>query len=389
MIFQYKAFEKNKLIKGTMEAQSREEVLFSLKSKGLRPVKIEEDIGTSHAIAFSSKFTKKDYVLLFQQLSILLDSGISFDRSIDMVAGQYQKKKRVVLKEIHRHLISGESLWNSFQLTNAFSPFIYNMIEVGERSSNLSTIFFKLSHFYKKQDEFRKKMVTSLTYPILLVVVTFCILNFLLLEVIPGFEEIFQEAGHLLPFPTRIVLAISRFWRNYDIFFMIGIMIVALSCFVYYKKSPYVFHKYQFRSKRFTKNKCLQFSFAMSILLSSGMTMEEALLVLKAMENNVYMKEKLGQVVSEIQNGEDFTQACEKQKIFPSMMISMVKIGEESSNLPFMFQSIYEFYNSEMEIENQRLLTLIEPIFILVLSIVVGFIVIAIAFPIFDMANQM
>lgn len=388
MIFRYKAFEKNILVKGKIEADTKDNALHLLKNQGLRPVAIEEDIGNTHALEFHHKFTKKDYAMIFRQLSILLLSGISFDRSIQMVSGQYHQKKEKVLKSVYQHLVSGEMLWKSFELTEAFSPFICNMIEVGERSSNLPTVFSKLSDFYRKQEEFQKKMISALTYPIILTIVTICILNFLMLEIIPGFEEIFQDAGNVLPWPTRFLLGMSRFMRDYGIFFFIGILAAIGMCCLYYKKNPYPFHKLKFRSRRLTKYQGLQFSFAMSILLSAGMRMEEALMSVKEMERNLYARRIFEHMIVGIQKGLSFSQVCREEKLFPEMMNSMIYVGEESSKLPAMFQYIYEFYNSEMEMENRRFITLLEPIFILLLAIVVGFIVIAIAFPIFDMANQ-
>lgn len=165
MIFKYKAFKSRDIIKGKIEADNFDEAILKLKSKGLRPIKVDEDI--ENYSVFKKKYNHRELYVLFKELSFLLKSGVKIDTSFNLLKNQFTKDKKSAIEMINEELLKGESLKDAFKHTNMFSNFTLNLIEVGENSSNLEMIFEKLSQYYFEVENFKKKLIGALSYPIL------------------------------------------------------------------------------------------------------------------------------------------------------------------------------------------------------------------------------
>lgn len=388
MIFKYKALSGDKVIVNNIDAENLEDAKDKIKRQGLRPIKIEENIESTNSFKLRTKFNYKDLFLLFKQLSLLIESGINVEKSFDILSSQFKKDKSRVLKGVLENLRSGMALSTSIEISKAFPNLVAKMVYVGENTSSLDKIFANLSNYYFKSRDNRSKIINALSYPIILLITSILIINFLIINVIPSFTEIFQYNDNILPLPTRIIIALSDFiYENY-IFLILFSLIILIMIYYLYKKKPENYHKILLKSNYYKMIETLNFTFNMNLLLNSGLTVDRSLEILSSMEKNLILKDKYKNVLQKIKSGEAFWKSVKEMEIFPQILISMIRVGEESSNLKEIFKEMSKFYEDELENQNKRFLGILGPVLIIILSLFVGFIVMSIALPIFDMVNQ-
>lgn len=388
MIYKYKAFKGSEKIKGNIDATSIKDAKEKLKREGLRPIKIEENIESTNSFDFNRKFKNEDLYILFRELSLLISSGINLETAFEILSSEFSKDKVKILKSIRDNLRSGISLTESVEVTKAFPNLVVNMIYVGENTSSLGKIFNSLSNYYIKKRETNSKIIEALAYPIILLITSVLVINFLIINVIPSFGEIFSANDNLLPLPTRMLLNFSNFmYKNY-IFVIIILLIIMAIILIYHRKNPKTFHKLFLKSKYYKMTKSLKFTFNMDLLLGAGLTVDRSLEIISSMEDNVVLKEKFREILFDIKSGESFYNSANKIKIFPKILVSMIRVGEESSNLKEVFEIMSEFYGEELNSYNKKFFGILGPILIIFMALIIGFIVLSIALPVFDMVNQ-
>ena len=292
MIYKYKAFKGSEKLVGNIEAENFNEAKDKLKRKGLRPIKIEENIESSNSFEFNKKFKNEDLYILFRQLSLFINSGINIENAFEILSSQFSKEKGKVLSEVKDNIRMGNSLSNSMENTRAFPSLVTNMVYVGENTSSLGKIFNKLSDYYIKKKKTHSKITEALAYPLILLVSSVFIINFLIINVIPNFSQIFSYNDNLLPLPTRILIGFSNFIYEKYIFIILVITIVIAIAFIYNKRRPKRFHSLLLKSKYYRMTKDLNFSFNMDLLLGSGLTVDRSLEIIARMENNRVLMEK-------------------------------------------------------------------------------------------------
>lgn len=388
MIYKYKAFKGSEKIKGNIDATSIKDAKEKLKREGLRPIKIEENIESTNSFDFNRKFKNEDLYILFRELSLLIGSGISLETAFEILSSEFSKDKGKILNILRDNLRSGTSLSESVEATKAFPNLVVNMIYVGENTSSLGKIFNSLSNYYIKKRETNSKIIEALAYPIILLITAVFVINFLIINVIPSFGEIFSSNDNLLPLPTRILLNFSNFmYKNY-IFVILILLIILVTISIYRRKNPRTFHKLILKSKYYKMTKSLKFTFNMDLLLGAGLTVDRSLEIISSMEDNVVLKDKFREILFDIKSGESFYKSANKVKIFPKILVSMIRVGEESSNLKEVFGIMSGFYDEELNSYNKKFFGILGPILIIIMALIIGFIVLSIALPVFDMVNQ-
>lgn len=388
MIYKYKAFRGREKVKGNIKADNLKEAKEKLKREGLRPIKIEENIESSNSFDFKKKFKNEDLYILFRQLSLFINSGINIESAFEILSTQFSKDKGKILANIRDSLRSGTSLSDAMNMTRAFPSLVTNMVYVGENTSSLGKIFNKLSDYYIKKKKTRSKIIEAMAYPIILLVTSIFIINFLIINVIPSFAEIFSDNNNLLPLPTRILMGFSNFiYRNY-LFIILGILIVISIGLIYHKKHPKTFHSFLLRSSYYKMTKSMNLSFNMDLLLGSGLTVDRSLEIISKMENNISLKEKYQEIITKLKSGDHLYKSFQEAEVFSNILLSMIRVGEESSSLREIFSIMSSYYDEELNSRNQKILGLMGPILIIIMALIIGFIVLSIALPIFDMVNQ-
>lgn len=388
MIYKYKAFRGREKVKGNIKADNLKKAKEKLKREGLRPIKIEENIESSNSFDFKKKFKNEDLYILFRQLSLFINSGINIESAFEILSTQFVKDKGKILSNIRDSLRSGSSLSDAMNLTGAFPSLVINMVYVGENTSSLGKIFNKLSDYYIKKRKTRSKIIEAMAYPIILLVTSIFIINFLIINVIPSFAEIFSDNNNLLPLPTRILLGFSNcIYKNY-LFIISGILLVVSIALIYHKKHPKTFHSFLLKSAYYKMTKSMNLFFNMELLLGSGLTVDRSLEIIYKMEKNLSLKEKYQEILAKLKAGEHLYKSFQEAEVFSNILLSMIRVGEESSSLREVFSIMSSYYEEELNSRNQKFLGLMGPILIIIMALIIGFIVLSIALPIFDMVNQ-
>ena len=388
MIYKYKAFRGSEKVKGNIEADNLKEAKEKLKREGLRPIKIEENIESSNSFEYKKKFKNEDLYILFRQLSLFINSGINIENAFEILSSQFSKDKGKILADIRDSLRSGSDLSDSMRMTGAFPSLVINMVYVGENTSSLGKIFDKLSDYYIKKRKTQSKIIEAMAYPCILLVTSIFIINFLIINVIPSFGEIFSDNNNLLPLPTRILMGFSNFlYKNY-LFIILGLLLVVAIAFIHHKRKPRTFHSSLLKSSYYKMTRAMNLSFNMDLLLGSGLTVDRSLEIISNMEKNSVLKEKYQDILIKLKSGEPFYKSAQEAGVFSKVLVSMIRVGEESSSLREIFSIMSSYYEEELNSRNQKILGLMGPILIIIMALIIGFIVLSIALPIFDMVNQ-
>lgn len=389
MIYRYSAFEGNKRIDGKIQANDLKECESILISRGLRIIKIEEESNFNINELVGKKFKDSELYIFLHQLNILIKSKIAVPESIKILSEEYKGYKKQSIDRIYKKLVGGISLAEAMNDEEYFPGLIKNMVKVGEESSKLSEILENLSKYYLDKTVFKKKLYSTLTYPIILFVVTLIIVNFLVINILPTFSEIFKNSGAELPLITKILINTSNFIRENFIILMAFIVILVAMFYIYAKtkKGKYRLEKILLRSKLYRNIHLQNFINIMNFLLASKVVMSDSLKIASNSVSNLHLKEEIEMAITKLYSGVSLSEALNKSKFLDNITLSLIKVGEKSSSMDEVFNSLKNYYENKIEMDSRRFLALIEPIIIILLSFFVGYIVFSIALPMFDISS--
>jgi general secretion pathway protein F len=389
--YSYSAFDTNGVKKkGYLSAQSEREARKLIKELNLTPLEVKL---SSSKIVNKSKVKNKDIVIMTRQLSTLLDASTSIDDSLKITADQSNNKDLLnILYNIREDIIQGKRLGNSMKAyPRVFNKTYTSLVTAGDTSGNLGVVFDNLADYLEQSEDIKQKVISALTYPIILVGFSVLVIIALLAFVLPQVVGQFIKSGAELPILTKGLLFLSN-----NIFFIVGVLaILALSSFFIYKK--YIKSKnnllkahYSFLNIPLVGNFILlteteRFASTMSLLLDSGMNLDVALEESSEVFNNAYLKDQIIRSREEVIEGKDFVGSLVKSKIFPDIFIQLISSGYKSGKLPKMFLKVSSFLKNEIESKRSIFLSLLEPIVIIFMGGFIMMIVLAILLPIMQM----
>lgn len=397
--YKYKAISENgEIIEGYFEAQSESEVLAMLKNNDYFPMSIEEDAGIDISRdLFAKNITKKDMAIFCRQFYTMLNAGIGVVQCLDILEKQTEnrtlkKSIGIVYEDVQKGMALSEVMRRHEKV---FPNLLVNMVEAGEVSGNLDAIMERMAIHFEKEYNIENKVKNALIYPIVLSIIAIAVVVFLLTVVMPTFISMFESNSILLPAPTRALLAISNWLTDYWYLF-IGIVIIFILGIVTLGKSEEgrkFFDNLKIKipgiKKMNIKIITSRFTRTLSTLLSSGIPLLQALDVVSKVVGNKVVGVQIQIAQEDIRKGVPLSRTIRNIKIFPPMVDSMISIGEESGALDDILYKTADFYDEEVEASMEKMTTLLEPILIVVMAVVIGFIVIAMAMPMFDMVNTM
>lgn len=392
MNFKYKAINKEKEeVEDSIVANSEKEVLLLLRTNDLKPIWIKKDFEKSREIKITKRIINKENLQIFlYKLYILTYSNITIPESIKIIVNDTKnKKEKEIYFSIFKDLDKGYSFAESIEKQNYFPKFLVSMIKIGEESSNLNDVFLNLSNYYKDEIKFEKEIKSAMYYPILLLLITFMVVNFLMISVLPKFTEMFYSDGEKLPFITKILIKISNFSSEHIITINLFLLILFISIVLSLKteKGGLFIDRIKLKSKLYRYILIKKFSEMMYLLLSSNITIYNAVeLTAKSVDNKIFSKE-LESVRKDIYNGENLSDSLENISFFPSMYISMIRISEYSGRNKDVFKNLISYYEYEVKFKQDKFIKFFEPVLIIILSLIVGFVILAIAIPMFDVVN--
>ncbi len=396
--FKYKAVDLGgEVVEGHQVAETKDEVLSLLRSRGHTPVRVQsveqEGMDVAEMTLFLPKVKSKDLAVFTKQLYTMLNAGMPLLTSLEVLEEQSENKTlSESLDEMANDVRTGEVLSIAMEKhKKVFPPLLISMVASGEMTGNLDGVLDKMSAHYDKETKINAKIKGALVYPAVLSIFAITVVIFLLTFVMPTFIGMFEGSGVPLPAPTRVLIAISdsiqRFWCLYIL--AIGGIVYAVRNYI---KTPEgklrvdsILLKLPIIGSSLKKIATSRFTRTLSTLIGSGIPIVEAIEASGTVTGNMVVIKRLERVTEDIKKGTSLSKLLKRMDIFPPMMISMVGIGEESGALEEMLGKTADFYDDELEASLQRMVTLLEPLMIIVMGLIVGFIVISMMLPLFDM----
>ena len=396
--FKYKAINsEGQRIEGSQSADSESQVREMLLSNQYYPLSIEKENSKSKSsFSFNRKVKLKDIAVFCRQFYVMLDSGLSIGKALNILIEQGEKPKiREALIGVNGDLKRGETLANSMRKRkDVFPNLLTSMIDAGERSGNLDIILKRMAEYYEKETKIRGKIKSTMIYPIVLGVVAIIAITFILTFVMPTFVQMFEENNVDLPTSTKMVLGTSKMLGKYGIIIFL-ILVTAIILLGKYLKSEEGQYKLSVINLKIPVIKKLtqkiivsRFTRTMGIVSSSGMSLVTSLEIVASVVGNKIAEKELLKVKEKVLKGEGLGDSIMKIKIFPPMLASMVKVGEEAGSLDSILDKTADFYDDELEREIQTATALIEPAMIVVMGVIIGFLLISILTPMFKMYNS-
>lgn len=397
--FEFKVRDQNgKLIIGTIDAQDRDTLISRLMDKGYIIVSVKEEKPDILSIDIGSKFARiknKDLVFLYMQFSNLINSGISLVESLEVLEAQtnnYKLKK--ILAEIRKDVLSGLSLSQAMKKhPKVFNRLFVNLIKAGETGGMLDKILERIANFSEKEHRLRGKIKSAMAYPIIMLLVAGGVVTFLLTFVFPRFIKIFKRVGANLPLPTVLLIHISNYLKyNYSKLFIYAVILFFIYKYVKSKTwGEYLITRIKMGIPVFgdliVKASVTRFCRTLGTLLDNGVPIITAMDIVEEIIDNVILADSVKNATKIVREGGTLASAFEKDRFFPPMIIKMIQVGEKTGTLGKMLVKASEFYETEVEMTVETLISMLEPLLIVVMGAVVGFIALAMFLPIFNMTK--
>lgn len=397
-IFKYKAINsEGQRIEGSQSADSESQIREMLLSNQYYPLSIEKENSKSKkSFSFNSKVKLKDIAVFCRQFYVMLDSGLSIGKALNILIEQCEKPKlREALIGVNGELKRGETLASSMRKRkDVFPNLLTSMIDAGERSGNLDIILKRMAEYYEKETKIRGKIKSAMIYPIVLGVVAIIAITFILTFVMPTFVQMFEENNVDLPMSTKMVLETSKVLGKYGIiiFLILVTAIILLGKYLKSEEGQYKLSSINLKLpviKKLTQKIIVsRFTRTMGIVSSSGMSLVTSIEIVASVVGNKIAENELLKVKEKVLKGEGLGDSIMNIKIFPPMLASMVKIGEEAGSLDSILDKTADFYDDELEREIKTATALIEPSMIVLMGIIIGFLLISILTPMFKMYNS-
>lgn len=397
--YKYKAINSlGEIIEGSHTANSKEDIYKVIASNGYKPLKVEEVVGSKDISFGRRKINTKDLSIFCRQLATMLEAGVSLTYSVGVLAEQIPNKKlKEILPKVNEDIRKGEELSVAMgKFSDDFPKLLISMIEVGENSGTLDSIMNRMAIYYENQTKMNGKIKNAMIYPAVLSVVTVAIVTFILVYLMPMFVEMFQSSEVELPMLTRILLGASDFLKDYLVVVIIFVVAVVVTIRYYltktkdgiYKHSMFKLKNSLFRDLE-RKTVVSRFARGIATVLGAGLSMNKSLDVVSGVLDNKYAETRLESIKEQVLMGQALSEAMAKESIFPAMLSSMIKIGEESGDLDGILNKTADFYDGELERAIANFTAVLEPVMIVIMGVIVGFLIISILTPMFTMYNTM
>ena len=392
---------KGRVIETVYRAESKGEIINLIRSKGHKPVAVNIEAEKGNDIAQIEIFQKKvkvnDISIFCKQMHTMLNAGMPLLTSLDVLGAQTENKTLAkTIKQMATQVQKGDILSVSMkQHPKVFPSLLISMVEAGELTGNLDNVLLKMSEHYTKENRINSKVKSAMMYPTILSVLVIVVVVFMLTFVLPTFVTMFNQTGDVLPLPTRIVMGLSAALKSYWYLFLGGIIIIVYTFRRIGKtiEGKRAFDKIKLKmpvlKTSIAKIATSRFTRTLSTLLASGIPIIQALETSAQVTGNQVVIDGIQVVSEDIKKGIVLSTLLKKVGVFPPMVISMVNIGEESGALEEMLSKTADYYDEELDAAISKMISFIEPMMIIVMALIVGFIVIAMLLPMFDMYSNM
>ncbi len=392
--YQYKAVTPaGELQEGVLEASSGPAAIARLQQMGFIPIRADE-AGVAKAAATTAKrplfarrgVTQNEIGVMTRELATLLKAGLSLDRSLEILINLAASPRLAeLLTRVRNEVRGGAALSKALEAQrDVFSRFYVNMIRAGEAGGSLPNVLLRLAEYMERAKALRDSITASLTYPAFLAVISAFAVIVLLVAVVPRFKPIFAGTGKAIPAMTQLVLFLGDALRNWG-----WLMLIGLAFLVYFimrrLREPEVRYRVdrwmvnsRIVGEMFSKIEMARFSRTLGTLLANGVALVTALNIVRETMGNAWLAEAVGGVARELKEGRGLGRPMMETGRFPMLAVHMILVGEETGRLDDMLMQVAETYDREVAVSIGRVLALLQPVMIVAMAAVIGFIIIAI-----------
>ncbi len=419
--FSYRALNaEGKVVKGTIEGDSERQVRAQLRTQKLKPISVNStrakpstsNTSTNAKTAKTSKITEKktfsfasfsggtkfsvrDLTLFTRQLASMIQSGMTVDESLQSVAKQSRKDKvKQVVLQVRSRVLEGLELGQAMaEHPRAFNDMYRAMVRAGEKSGFLGPVLTRLAEYTETSQHTQQKVKAALVYPCVLLLATISIVAFLMVKIVPQMSQVFERADQKLPVTTQMVIGISNFLQHYwyVLFAAIGLLIVGWIRWLTIPANRLRWHRALLKLP-IVKHVVIEantsrFAATLGLLLDSGVPLLEGLTISSQVMSNDVLKKHSQEVTTQVKEGGSLHRALDQQVVFPPLLVQMAASGERNGTLSEQLQYAAKNQERELEMQISTALSILEPVTILIMAGMVGFIMYAILTPIFSMSN--
>jgi len=401
-VYEYRGLSaQGKKTRGIIDAPTPRIARTKLRAMQIFPVDIREEVSRPQVTAdplakLFQRVRPQDVSIITRQLATLLEAGTPLVSTLDAIIEQTDNHALTkVIARVREEIKEGRSFADALEEhRKVFSDLYVNMVRAGEESGALEGVLLRLADFTENQILLRNRIRAALTYPIFMAIIGAGVLAFMLTFVIPTVSQVFAEMGQTLPLPTRILLGVSAFFRGFWWGILGALILAALGIRRYLQTS-----KGALRWDRIKlglplfggvvlRGAVARFARTLATLLQGGLPILNSLDIVKTVVNNRLLAQDIEETRLEVRKGGAIASALKRGGHFPAIVTHMIATGEASGNLEDMLAKVADAYEAEVETKVTALTSILEPVIILVMGLIVGFIVISILLPIFEM-NQL
>jgi type IV pilus assembly protein PilC len=343
---------------------------------------------------FPVKFTDKNKESFYLELSTLLKAGLDIKSALELIEEEQEKPKhKEIIHKVKEDLVNGASLWEALQQSGYFTPYEYYSVQIGEETGKTNLVLDQLYQFYHVKLKQRRQFISALSYPVIILFTSIGAVSFMLLFIVPMFNDVFKRFGGDLPYITKVIINVSGAIKS-NIFWVVPL----IGIIVYYiyknrnkewmlKFSAKAVSKIPVIGKIIYAIQLARFCSSMSLLLGSKVPIIRSLGLIKQMITFYPIQITLQKMGDDIMNGKSLHSSMAEFNVYNRKMVSLIKVGEEVNKLDVFFEKLSSQFSNDVEHQTSLLNTFLEPAMIIFLGVVVGFILLAMYMPMFQMST--
>lgn len=345
-------------------------------------------------IQFSTSFNNSNKEYFYKQLGILLVAGIDIKSVLDLLIDQQKGKSKEITLCVKHELIQGSSFSDALKNQKVFTPYEYYSVQIGEETGNLPAVMNDLALYYHRRVKQKRQLISTLMYPAMVIMTSFVAIFFMINFIVPMFADIFHRSGNDLPFITQSIIAFSSTFKQY--LPISCLCLIALASWLYSQRKREWFRRLSSKllmklpvfGSLIRKIFMARFCNSMTLLTASKISLVRAIELSRQMVNFYPVEISLIEIETQITNGNSLHKSLATFPIYDSQLISLVTVGEEVNQLSLFFEKIAQQYNEDIEHQSALLSSVLEPFIIIILGFFVGFILVAMYLPLFQLGTS-
>jgi type IV pilus assembly protein PilC len=392
------ASPNGEIVEGVYVAENEVRLRHELEEKGLFVLSLQPKnaiAGLSLQLPQRQAINSREFLVFNQELATLLKAGMPLVQSLDLLKGRVESPTfRRVLDDVHEKVRSGTALSDAFAAHGDLFPRVYTAsLLAGERSGNLDAVLRRFVEYTKIIATVKRKTVSALVYPALLISLALGLVTFIVLKVVPAFSDFYSTFGKDLPLVTKIIVSISEFLRA-ELLFILAALAAGITAVIVWIRRPGQKARFDHAllglpmlgqvARKFATS---QMARTLATLLGGGLPLVHALDIAAKSVGNQFMAKQLDIVSGRVREGESFSSALEARRVFPEVAVKMAEVGESTGALQDMLNTVADFYDEEIATTMERFITLVEPALLVVMGIIIAGLLLALYMPLIQLSS--